>query len=398
MKRLRLTYLTGAAVALILPVVGSLHAAEPSNPVSPALDLPLAGPPDAAEQPKPAAPQLAFTMSLDNWGFSESAPLREIVWSDYTRPPTASGDLSFLRSRAAAGAHYAGYSIEGIWRKDWVFRYHPDTAEILYRDQEDLALQNGRDYRLDFRPLVMEGRGIRLGAEATEFFGVKLRLAASIFQVVDYQQGSLTGLVSDPTGSQYEGNAAIDYRYREDLLLDHTSTASIGQGYALDLGLSWTDGRYFATVLMEDLLSYLSWDRLPFTIGRVDTDESGFDTRDDVDNNAVFSGRRGSPSYNTTNLLPVLTDIEVGRRLSNWELSVNATHFMDEWWPALRAAYLPWRSVRLGAGYEVKSNRVDIDLAWSTRHGGLAVDVGTDNLDLDAAMSLVLGLSARLAF
>lgn len=334
---------------------------------------------------------------LHSRSFSDSASIYDLAKS-WRGEPSASGGMAYLRSKTTVGFKRQNFSVDVIYRRDWIFEFHPDTAQVVYRDKNNIPLDSGQDYKVDFRARAMSAEGIRLGFESDEARGWGVRGALSLLSVGEFQEGRLTGLVSENNEGRFEGAGRIDYRYDEDRFLSHLASAPEGYGVAVDIGLFWSNERYHASLDIEDAWTRFHWQDAPYTRGRIDTDQSSFDPDGNVGYRPVLSGVRGTEYYSRTNFLPRATMGRVGMRMERWAISINTFHFLGTVWPETQVTYATQGGNRYSAAYEAKSDRITLGVASQTLTHSFKFQLGLDDERVREARALLLNLSGVWRF
>ena len=334
---------------------------------------------------------------LQSRSFSDSASIYDLA-KNWRNEPTPSGSIAYSRNRATVGVKRHNYSVDLIYRRDWIFEFHPDTAQIVYRDKNKIPLEPGQDYEVDLRARALGAEGIRLGFESNPDMGWGVRGAASLLKVSEFQEGRLTGLVTENNDGQFEGSGRIDYRYDEDRFLSHLASAPEGYGVALDIGIFWANEQFYASLDIEDAWTRFEWEDAPYTRGRIDTDQSSFDPDGYVSYRPLLSGVRGTEYYRPTNFLPRATTSRLGMRMEQWEVSVNTFHFLGTLWPETQVTYATQGRMRYSAAYEVKSERITLGIASHTVTQSFRFKLGMDDERWQEARALLLELSGVWRF
>ncbi|WP_143050433.1 hypothetical protein [Ectothiorhodospira marina] len=348
-------------------------------------------------------PQLAYA---DNWqlhyainsqSFSDSASIHDLA-KDWRNEPTPSGSIAYSRNRVTLGARRENVSVDLIYRQDWIFEFHPDTAQIVYRDKNKIPLEPGQDYRVKLRARALGAEGIRLGFESDANEGWGLRGAVSLLQVSEFQEGRLTGRVAENADGHFEGLGQIDYRYDEDHFLSHLASPPDGYGFAVDIGIFWSNEQYYASLDIEDAWTRFEWEDAPYTRGQIDTDQSSFDPDGYVSYRPLLSGVRGTEYYRPTNFLPRATTGQLGMRLEQWDVSINTFHFLGTLWPEAQLTYATQGRMHYSAAYEAKSDRITLGIASQTSTHSFQFQLGMDNERWQEAHALLINLSGAWQF
>lgn len=338
--------------------------------------------------PVKAEPQKSTFLEFESFSFSESASIKQIL-DNLEGDTIRSGRRSFTHNKFQIGMRYRRWSISAIARYDYYLKYHPDTAEIMYRDANDIQLTRNRDYIIDIEAVHASTRGLKVGYlfDSVDNFTVELRL--SLLASDQLLDGFIRGQAT-VEGDEYFGSALINYVYDEPVFLDESRGSSHGWGYSTDIRIDWKPATNWQIyVAAQDLVSEIKYDNASFTVANIDTNRISFDSDGLIQTTPLISGERGGRSH--TLRYPNQFEAKVSHRFSNGIRSALAWHQYDDLAFYSVANTLPVGDrLRIMASYEFISNTAGIGF----RVNGLEFSLKSDNINFSKANSLILGLNA----
>ncbi|MFV8781111.1 hypothetical protein ACNKU7_01700 [Microbulbifer sp. SA54] len=325
--------------------------------------------------------QLQFTTRT----VSEALPIKE--FADEWRQPPGKGDSTWTRNRFFQGVWYEGWGFGYTQRFDYQLGYNEATTDLYYRDENDLDAPAGRVPVL-LKISQLRAQGVKLQRRWQWSSGFFAQADLSLLSASDFQDGILAGELGS-NGDFFSGSARLDYRYSEDLLLEHQFEPPKGRGLALDLNLGYTGTHRSARLILQDLYSAIEWRQAPHTQGAFDTVDR--DVANAVQLSPLFSGKRLLTDYRQR--MPLFAEAQYTeyRPSSDWMLDLEYFDGDLRYRPGIRWGRLPGNPY---LGYEM------IDGQWlvqfSDDRGMWSFQLGSDSTSWEKANSLTLAFGFSL--
>ncbi|MEH6706436.1 MAG: hypothetical protein V7667_00550 [Alloalcanivorax venustensis] len=324
-------------------------------------------------------------LKVSSRSVSEPIAIKELAgdWRGTQHP----GDIAWTRNRIELGVDINGWGIAYTQRYDYVLRFNSETADIYYRDKNDLPAPQG-DVPVRLHAWHLRAQGVKFQRSFKWRNGVYVTPSVSLLKGWQFQDGEMQGLLRSDSGT-FNGQADLDYRYSQDLLLDHQFRTPSGKGLAVDLTLGWRGESRQAWLQFQDIYGALWWRHAPHTHGRLNTMGRGDES---VQLDPAFSGRRELKPYRQR--LPVYTVGRYVQQQDDWDLQLDAEYFMDRLWlrPGIR-----WRAL-LGnpyLGYEVRDGQWALGLGDDRKRWHLQLASDTWRLERARALTLEFGYMVR---
>ncbi|WP_288132170.1 hypothetical protein [Microbulbifer sp.] len=323
----------------------------------------------------------AIGLEFSSRTLSEPLPIKTFT-DEWDRVP-GDGEATWTRNRIGISANYGSWSIGYRQRFDYSLRYNKSTADLYYRDENNLpAIQGEVPVYLEINQLL--AHGLTLGYRKQWSSGFFVGATAAWLQASDFQAGELRGALNGES-DLFAGTAALDYRYSEDLLLDHQFERPHGKGVTLDLALGYvTNARRFS-IQVQDLYSRVDWEQAPHTAGSFDSVDR--DVEDKVQLNPLFSGTRQLEQFSQT--LPLYGTARYIEYTdgADWVLDLEYFDGALRYRPGLQWGSAPGNPY---LGYEPE--RGEWQLQLRNESGSWHLTLGTDDLDLEEAHSLTIAM------
>lgn len=332
-------------------------------------------------------------IETEMFGYSETAPIAQIVLDDFEGAEFDGGTRSFTHNRWESGVVHNGIKFALIARYDYVLDYSEDLAELVYREKNDLPIQTNRAYEVYIDALYARTAGLKLGYEIQPQPGLFLGVDVSALQVSDFLDGTIKGnvLVGDDS---YIGEIGLDYVYTKDKLLDRIAEKPSGRGYAVDLAMKFqASDNLDLSMEVKDLTSRLKFERAPFTTARASSDRISLNPDGTIDVKPILRGRESYRKH--TMALPRRITFDALYRIdSNNKIFLGTLRHSSDTY-----THLGW-SRKLNERWEFSpSFNFGMDaltLALSSRN--LGVSLTSDRADFDEARTFGLSFSYQLVF
>jgi hypothetical protein len=251
------------------------------------------------------------------------------------------------------------------------------------------SLQAGETVPVSIEANGFSGHGLRLGY-LHETGGWTLGGGLSLFRTDHLLAGTLEGLFTAISDTDYDFNAQVDYQYFRDPIFERPDIRKAdGLGWGLDFALDWQPGdQWRITARVEDLLARIRWEDAPYTEAVASTDQKSFDENGYAEFAPLLSGREG---YRDT----FMQDLDaryygaVEYRLKSWLLSAYGQYQFGYGYAGFGVGYRFDDRFTLEARYWPEHEITGV----SVRKGQWALDVSLDQLRWRDVQALSLGLS-----
>lgn len=340
--------------------------------------------------------------------YSEASAVYQMYkdqWQDF---PKADGTHAFSRNRFIVGTQFEFqhksfshiFSLDYIERNDLLVRFNPDTAKIFYYQAQDRKLPDNQLFNIQLNAQQFAANGVRLGYQTPQWNNFTLGGRVSLLQGKDFQEGSISGAVSQKTNAQgkneYEGQGQIDYHYQQDKILKHNLGNPNGQGITLDLKLNWHYQAWKANLVIEDALQYMRWYQLGHKDGGISTQNVSTDSTGTIRYQAMFSGNLGIYDYTPKNL-PRYSRVEASHFWTKWQLTSGVWHYYQQTFPYIAGRYL-WQHNQLGLGYELSSEKITFNYSHVGKDSTLSLTLGSNTWNPKLAHALEVQFVGQYQF
>ncbi|WP_231758558.1 hypothetical protein [Microbulbifer elongatus] len=322
-------------------------------------------------------------VSLDFYSrtVSEALPINEFTGKWQQAP--GGGENTWTRNRLDTGVWLGDWGVSYTVRYDYQLKYNQATADLYYRDEQGLnPPQDAVPVYLNALQLLADG--IRLKRRWSLDSGLFLQANVSLLKAREFQDGTIDGLLSSDE-QFFAGNASLDYRYSEDLLLEHEFEKPEGEGLTVDLVAGYQNNQRKVIVRVEDAYSLIRWEQAPYTHGKFDTADR--DVEDEVQLAPVFSGWRELEDHEFT--LPVYATGRYVEQMDGYQLSLDMEYFADQvrYRPGIRWGNLPGNPY---VGVDGAEGQWVFTLSDDSEQ--LRLQLGFDDPNLEKAHSLTMAL------
>ncbi|MED5238441.1 MAG: hypothetical protein VX379_02580 [Pseudomonadota bacterium] len=328
------------------------------------------------------AEELDFSVSSR----SVSEPMAIKGFADQWSNTLHRGDIAWTRNRLEAGVRKGAFRVGYIQRYDYALTFNDETADLYYRSENDLPEPEG-DVPVRLNAWHMRTQGAKFSWRWTAG-AFHVEPALSLLSGWQFQDGSLDGFLRNESG-ELSGQAELDYRYSQDLLLDHQFERPAGTGLALDLTLRWIGEGQGVILDIQDAYGRMWWRDAPYTKGTFNTVDR--DTPGEVKLDPAFTGKRNTEDYQQT--LSSYTRGSYWLEQSGWRWSVEGEYFLERLWvrPGVswtRLSGNPYMGYELRDGQWLLGLRSDDD-RWS-------FELGSDTFKLENSRSLTVNAGYSL--
>ena len=233
--------------------------------------LPFSTPLDAGNG-KPAA-----ALSLQAFAGNDPVSLQQFAgdWQgDYH--PRSGRNLGILSARMELGAHWEGWSVGRVARRDILVDFSRDTTDLYHLYKTRQAAPAGETFALDARYLAYGAEGWRL-AKAWTWQGAageswSLGLGYATYGNTAMRVGSANGNIQSLGGGDYRYALNYSDAYTSNVYPFIKPGQPSGHGQSWELGGRWCSaGGTRITLLGNDLFGRMHWREIPTTVARADT-------------------------------------------------------------------------------------------------------------------------------
>ena len=323
------------------------------------------------------------SLTFSSRSVSEALPLKEFA-GEWEQPPV-SGDSTWTRNRLDQGVRYGNWSVGYTQRFDYRLQYNDSTTDLYYRDENDLPAVQG-DVPVYLQIDQLRAQGIKVGYGYRWQSGLFLQMDISMLEASDFQAGVLEGTLN-AEGDFFSGTASLNYRYTEDLLLEHQFEQPEGRGMAVDLAIGYVGSARSVRLALQDLYNRIDWEAAPHTYGNFDTIDR--DVEDKVQLNPLFSGKRLLEDYRQS--MPLYGTLSYAEHIdAGADVTLDVEYYAGElrYTTGLRWPGVPGNPY---LGYEVEEQQWLLSLADDSGLWGF--QLGMDDTDWEQANSLTLAFS-----
>jgi hypothetical protein len=329
------------------------------------------------------------------WAASDLAAVQKFngKWAD-TYAPRDGKNLTVGSGRAEAGVSYDSWRLAGVYRQEQVIEMSRDAADLVYFEQQKIAVPAGRTFAAQVRIEGFEAQGARLdkgfAVWQNEALSVSLGAGVSLLRGTRVRLATADGTVLS-TATGYAYNATLeDANSRASYPFIRPATPE-GNGYAVDVGakMKWANGARL-DVAVNDLFGQMTWRNMPHT---VEVANSQTLTRDALGNVTYNPAASGVNDVNRRTVLQTLSpklSAQLTYPVANVDWLLGMGRLQGLWLPELGAAYRIHPSWQVRAGYDTRFGTLELGLQH--QWGRLSVRSSSANLSQAKGM----GLSAEV--
>lgn len=182
-----------------------------------------------------------------------------------------------LFARVEAGLRINAWEFSLVRDQYYVSDANRDTAELYFRDQNNLSLPPGRTFAVDLDVVVMEAQGLRLGRLFSPVRNLNMDVGVAYLEGKRLVDGVLEGTAVQTTPTQLDVAFGLNYHYSHDeKLFDRNVRRPEGEGFTVDWSGEWrVSSLWTFSWLVDDLYGRMYWERAPFTTAQANTQVSG---------------------------------------------------------------------------------------------------------------------------
>lgn len=334
------------------------------------------------------AKEWSLSAGYDGFAHSESLPAWSVIDKNWQGPLTSNGQQAFGYHRWGLTAAYGDWSVSLLHRYDFAAEYAPDTAELIYRESNDIALDE-RVYPISLDLSLLKAHGVGLGYRFALSPDIQLGVYPQLWLATEILSGYIRGDVSVANDS-FQAALETRYHYVDDLLFERDVAPVTGLGGSLDLSLDWQlAANWQLSLAAADVLNRFSWTGLPVTQAIADTDNGSLDEHGNISYQPAISGKEGYQDYLLR--LPAYYRAELSWQRPGYQLQARARYQHEQFFPELAINRAGWQLGYLLGG---KLHGQAVRLGYRNRY--LSAELTTSHWQLDKAGTVSAGLTLTL--
>lgn len=286
---------------------------------------------------------------------------------------TAGGKASFTHTEVAIGARRGDWELTAFTRYDYLAKYSPDTAFLVYADNSGAEVLS-RDYDIALQLDHSWNYGVRLGYTIDVSPTLQTQLRLSGIFATDIIDGRLDGNLGLTDRMLNEGVLDVDYRFTQDLLFLRDVDNTQGYGLSLDAIINWKATENLDIELgAYDAFNRIWWPDVPGTQADATTDFVRTDDNGILIVRPVLQGRNLSGSYNQTlkTRFKARANYQIADR---WALSQEFFTTNGSYLTETGLSFKPTKRTHIGTTYEWQSGAIGAELGWRGIRLGFATD------------------------
>lgn len=302
------------------------------------------------------------------------------------------GDVAFTRDRLELGVRKGNWEFALFDRYDYYLAFNPDTAELMYRDENKLTLDRNRTYVVDMKANHLRAKGIKIAYSFQPTDQLTLKFSGNLLYGSALLDGNVKGLLTTRGDDSFLLQADIDYNYSDDILLNRQVEDPSGIGAGFDAAFEWRmSDKITLTGRFDDLVNRIFWKNAPYTLAEGTNATTRFDENGLL---VVRPSLRGVEAFRRhTQRMPVYTVLSgyfgIGRGA---DLVVIVEHLMSTTLPTVGYRRRLGDNSFFSLHYGIKNQAFGL----SYERENLSVKLVSDALPFNRAHTLGLTLSYRL--
>lgn len=299
----------------------------------------------------------------------------------------AIGDARFDMGVYTDFLGYVGYT----YRKEVVIKTLPDTMRLLYQATNDLDLDTGSLYDLDFRIEGFAVHGIMFANNFSLYqkngWDINIGIGVELLYGVESQDGYVTGDATASTANDYDFDMQSNYFYTENYLYDLYVESSKAYGYTTHLSVQASYENISLSYVINDLLGKLYWQNLPYsdvfmTSGTKHYDENGY-----VKYSPVISGVERTKDYTQTLMRKWRVEAKYSFENTTFQLGNDSIYGVNM--PYVRYQYKYDKDLAVGYDYESRFGMFGLDVIYKNYHVGIHSDSFSESSALKLELQLL---------
>lgn len=341
-----------------------------------------------------AASQNRLSVSVDSFSYSDSFSLHQ--WSNGLEgSPPEGGEFAFSFNQLALGFSLGSRASLSIFQRiSYRFGYTPDTAELYYRKENGIPVEQNRTYDLELDVQHYEASGINVSYALLNDSNKRFSLGLNYLNARTLTDGKIQGNLS-ATGNSFSGQADVDYNYTEDVLFDRPVMPSQGRGYSVDVeGFFKISPTLSVNGSLNDLWGRIYWDDITYTQAAINSNSISLNPNGTIQVQPILSGIEAERNH--VQKLALRANLSV-----NYLMSATSTaHFIVN-------RYEHFNSPSLAATFSnnIFGGEVYVDYSWVTNAATIkyhsnyvTLGLTSDSVDFKKARTLGLQVAVSVPF
>ena len=332
------------------------------------------------------------TIYTELTSFSHSETVSVYAWFHDLEGDTRRGDRAFTHNRIEVGVRWDRWQLAIVKRYDYQVRFHPDSFELLYQEENNLPVDRGRHYPIYLDVSHTQSSGIAAAYRWQPIPELVLIPEVTLLLASELYDGQLSSDIITAEDS-YEGNGYLDYYYTDDPILERPiDWDPEGKGIQVDLKIDWQLNEAWSLHgQFEDLFTRIYWDDAPFTRATLTSETATFAPDGTLITTPSLSGIEGRESF--TQRLATRSDLSVSWQSGDQQsISGGLKHINSVTLPYVEWRYRLQQKLAFSLGWMGPDNAVSIGL----RSNWLSFGLTSDSIDYQKAHTFGVLLSVNL--
>ena len=280
---------------------------------------------------------------------------------------------------------YIGYT----YREEIFMQASQDTVKLLYLATNKKDLPVGTRYNLDLQIKAFQVQGITF-ANKWDIYndnGWQINFGAGIELLYgnDMQDGYVKGTGIATSKKDYDFQATSDYTYTHNYLYKYSVNSATSYGYTSHISLYIQKRNLSFLILSNDLLGKLYWDKVPYSLVNLNSNNKTYDANGYVRYNPTLFGKEGY--YNYTQTLLQKWRFQTNYAFANSNLSLGTDYIYNNYLPYINYNYRVSRNLNLEMGYETRFGGINLGIAY---HDYL-LRIRSDDLFNPSTLAMTIG-------
>ena len=330
-----------------------------------------------------------FHAGAASFSYSDALPIKTALNGLHGNAP-GDGKLFVSHSRIDLGYTRDSWRFTGFWRYDYDATFNRDTIDLWHRKENDQAVQRGRNYVLDLDARHLKASGASV-TRAFAFTDADLQIRFDALRAMELTDGRISGSLAVDGNGRVTGNAALDYAYTDDLVLNRPHQGNVtGWGLGMDLfGRVTLTARWSVAARVDDVLTWVRWDNAPYTRATLRLARPHLASDGTLDAQALLTGIESARTH--WQRVPMRYDVVTAYQLTSTVSAYGRLRGFDAVvLPDFGLRWQPRAHMAVTIGWNVRARA--LSLGFSTAQGRLTI--GSDRADFRRAQMLDLDFSA----
>ena len=229
-------------------------------------------------------------LSVDSYNYSQAKYINDYI-GDFSGS-IKKGDHAVSLNKLTFDVQYGNFNFGIFKRLDYQHSFSSDTARLQHNIKNNITPNSPEIYTLNLKMEHFEASGIELGYQWQPHTDISFSLTGNYFLGLNFHSGELTGYADWNSNEDLEIVAPTIIYTAKNELLEFPMADSNGEGFSIDLGLSWQlNDQWNIQLQADDTVSEINWNKaLLNQINRWEVyqiNESG-----DLDISSVFEGMK----------------------------------------------------------------------------------------------------------